>query len=161
MSLNINDIFAEEFGTTTQADIPADEADVTPEAEPEEKKTARERARPVSDVVELAIRAGLHPQPMFEVEGAPTGAPKNSAPLPFDVGELPESRLESERLLTPEQAAHFLGTTKAALAKHRVRDTGPAYLKSGERQQDRIKYVFRDLVAYAATMQRVATRDQA
>lgn len=51
-------------------------------------------------------------------------------------------------LLSPEQAAEFMGVTKATLAQWRHRKEGPNYIKMGNAVRSRIRYSEDDIKDY-------------
>lgn len=67
----------------------------------------------------------------------------------------PES--SEDRLLSPPEAAEFLGLSESTLSNYRVQRRGPAYIKSGPGVRARVRYRTSALVAYTRT---VPTSDQ-
>lgn len=108
--------------------------------------------------LERAVAAGLHPTPMFDVESAPAGEH-----VPFLTPVLPDLEvipvIELERMMSPSEAAKFLGSSPAAIAKWRQRGEGPAYYKQGDDRLSPIRYRVRDLIDWRhETFHRVAAR---
>jgi len=60
-----------------------------------------------------------------------------------------------ENLLTPKQAAEYLGIKPRTLEVHRYRGTGPTYCKIGRM----VRYRQDDLIAYATQNVRTSTTD--
>lgn len=54
---------------------------------------------------------------------------------------------EKERVLTPEEVAEYLGSTKSWLAQMRYRGDGPRFLKMGRL----VRYRERDLIEWLET----------
>jgi len=143
----VRSAFDEVYGNTPSSDLQPEEADFNPA-----DVTSTSGPNPgdfaavlVLSDTERAILAGMHPQPLFEVESDPARGPVASLPPVFP-GDEAASGLESERLLSPSVAAEWLGMTPGAMTQMRKRKVGPAYYKLGPTRTSPIRYMVRDLV---------------
>jgi predicted DNA-binding transcriptional regulator AlpA len=66
------------------------------------------------------------------------------------------TKADIERLLTPKDAAHFLGMSLSWLAKARMRGDGPTFIKVGRS----IRYAEPTLIQWIKSRQRLSTSEK-